>query len=67
MSNESIWFLFAVLAAIVGFGVGIYCDLGAETIQEAIRVCEQANSTMKSTDFSAVTCANHAVIPLYAK
>ena len=67
MSDESIWFLGVVLVGIFGFIVGIYTDLGAETIQEAIRVCEQANSTMKSTDISTVTCANHAVIPLWTK
>ena len=59
--------VFLIVGLFVSFAFGISIDLDASLVQRAIQVCEQANSTLTSVDFTEATCANHAVISLYAK
>ena len=67
ITSEATLVALLVVWMFVSFAVGISIDLDVSLVQRAIQVCEQANSTLTSVDFAEATCANHAVISLYAK
>ena len=65
--NDTTFVMICAAGLVACFFMGISIDLDASLVQKAIQVCEQANSTLTSVDFTEATCANHAVISLYAK